>query len=334
MNFYVETILGGINMKFAIVGVPSSAGARALGQEKAPVAFRETKLVDRLREAGYEVIDYGDTESFCFVPDLQNPKAQNKSAVMKVCRLMANKIERVLRDNFNPIILGGDCTIAIGSLIGIVNVFPNIGLLYFDGDADLNTPETTTSGIFDGMVIAHIIGNRVKELSHLAKRYPILREENIALFGLNPASGYLDPPEIKFLESSSIVQFSTKTIRDAGVESAARQALEVLKSKVHKIFVHFDVDVINANDMPAADIPHTNGLTFNEVARALKIFVESDSFLGMEITEFNADKDQDHRLATKLTAFITSTFKFVFNTNTFKYPTINIKLDQPPMYQP
>lgn len=296
-------------MKLAIIGVPSSAGARALGQEKAPAALREAKLVERLREAGREVIDCGDTEFFRFIPDLQNPRAQNKFSVMNVCRLVADKVERALRYGFNPILLGGDCTIAIGSLTGIVNVFSNIGLLYFDGDADLNTPETTTTGILDGMVIAHVIGNGVKELSHLAKRYPILREENIALFGLNLASGYVDPPEIEFLKSSSIVQFSMETIRDSGVESAARQALETLKSKVDKIFVHFDVDVINVGDMPAADVPHPNGLTFNEAARALKIFAQSDSFLGMEVTEFNANKDPDHRLATRLTELITSTLR-------------------------
>lgn len=296
-------------MKLAIIGVPSSAGARALGQEKTPDTLREGKLAERLREDRHEVIDYGDTESFCFIPDLQNPKAQNKFVVMKVCRLVAKKVERALRDGFNPLILGGDCTIAIGSLTGIVNVFSNVGLLYFDGDADLNTPETSTTGIFDGMVIAHIIGNGVKELSHLAKRYPILREENIALFGLNLASGYVDPPEIEFLESSSIVQFSTKTIRNAGVESAARQALEALKSKADKMFVHFDVDVIDVGDMPAADVPHSNGLTLNEAARALKIFAQSDSFVGMEITEFNAEKDRDNRLANKLTELIISTLR-------------------------
>jgi len=296
-------------MKLAIFGVPSSAGARALGQEKAPAALREAKLIERLREAGHEVIDYGDTGSFRFIPDLQNPKAQNKFTVMKVCRLVANKVERALRDGFNPIILGGDCTIAIGSLTGIVNLFSNIGLLYFDGDADLNTPETTTTGIFDGMVIAHIIGKGVKELSHLAKRYPILREENIALFGLNLPSGYVDSPEIEFLEGSSIMQFSTKTIRDAGVESAARQALEALESNFDKIFVHFDVDVIDVSNMPAADVPHSGGLTFDEVARALNIFAQSESFLGMEVTEFNADKDRDHRLATKLTELIISALR-------------------------
>ena len=296
-------------MKLAVVGVPSSAGARNPGQEKAPAALREARLVERLREDGHEVVDYGDTESFCFVPDPQNPKAQNSKSVLEVCRLAADKVERVLRAGFNPIVLGGDCTIAVGSLAGIVDVFSNIGLLYFDGDADLNTPETTKSGIFDGMVLAHVIGKGDKDLSHLAERYPILREENVALFGLNLSSGYVDPPEIELLESSSIAQFSTKTIRDEGVEMIARQALKALESRVDKVFVHFDVDVIDLVDMPAADVPHLNGLTLNQTAKALKIFTQSKSFLGMEITEFNPDKDRENRLAAKLTESIISTLR-------------------------
>jgi len=291
-------------MNLAVVGVPSSIGARAVGQERAPAALREAKLVEKLREAGHEVTDFGDTESFSFAPDPQNPKAQNQSAVMKVCRLVTDKVERALRDGFNPIILGGDCTIAIGSLSGIVNVLPDVGLIYFDGDADLNTPETTVTGILDGMAIAYIIGKGYKDLSHLARRYPILREESIALFGLNLSSGYVDPPEIDFLRSSSIAQFSTKTIRNLGVESVARQAIETLRTQADKIFVHFDVDVIDASDMPAADVPHPNGLTYNDAARALGIFAHSDSFLGMEITEFNADKDRDRGLAARLTDLI------------------------------
>ena len=296
-------------MKLAIIGAPSSAGARALGQEKAPAMLREAKLIDGLREAGHEVKDYGDTEFSRFTPDLQNPKAQNKHSVLKVCRFVADKVERALRDGFHPILVGGDCTIAIGSLTGIVNVFTNIGLLYFDADADLNTPETTTTGILDGMVMAHVIGNGVKELSHLAKRYPILREENIAIFGLNRESGYVDPVEIEFLENSPIAQFSVKAIRDSGVESVAREALRTLESKVDRIFVHFDIDVITADDMPAVDVPHSNGLTYDEAARALKIFAKSDHFIGMEVTEFNADKDPDHQLAIRLTELITSAFR-------------------------
>jgi len=293
-------------MKLGIIGIPSSAGARNLGQEKAPAALREARLVKRLTEKGHEVIDYGDIASFRYVPDTLHPKAQNKSTVVKVCRLAAKKVERILQDGFRPIVLGGDCTIAIGSLAGIVSFFPNVGLVYLDADADLNTPETTPSGIFDGMVVAHIIGRGDKELSHMARRYPILREEQVLLFGLNPTSGYVDPPEIEFLKSSPIVQFPIDAIRRKGAEPAANEAIRALESRVDKIFVHLDVDFISGADMPAADVPHKSGLSFDEATSALKTFLQSNGFVGMEITEFNAQKDRRHRLANMLTELIAS----------------------------
>jgi len=92
------------------MGVPSSAGARAKGQEKAPAALRGVRLVEKLKEAGHKVIDYGDAESSHFILDLDDPKAQNKFAVAKVCRLVAEKVKRALDNGFNPIILGGDCS--------------------------------------------------------------------------------------------------------------------------------------------------------------------------------------------------------------------------------
>jgi arginase len=293
-------------MKIGILGVPSSAGARAVGQENCPASIREAKLIERLREAGHAVADYGNTESFKFASDPRNPKSQNKTLVTRVCKLVAERVARIVRDGANPIILGGDCTIAIGSVAGIVSVVPNVGLIYLDADTDINTPDTTPSGIIDGMVVSHIIGRGLKELSHMAKRYPILREENVVLFGFDPSSGFVDPPEIEFLKSSPITQFSIERIRKVGIESAAKQALKGLKQKVDKVFVHFDVDFINGVEMPAKDLLHPDGLTFNDAEKALKIFAGSEGFLGMELTEFNPTKDVDHRIAARLVDLIGS----------------------------
>jgi arginase len=293
-------------MKLGVIGIPSSAGGRSIGQEKAPRALREAGLIKRLAATGHEVVDYGDIPSFRFAPDAQHPRAQNGPTVLKVCKLVANKVAKVLLDGFWPVVLGGDCTIAIGSLAGMIDLFPNVGLAYLDADADLNTPETTPSGIFDGMVVAHIIGRGDKDLSHIAKRYPLLREEEILLFGLNPTSGYVDPPEIKFLETSPILRFPIDVIHRQGVESAAREALKGLETRVQKVFVHLDVDFIGGLDMPAADIPHKSGLSLDDATTALKTFLGSEGFAGMEITEFNAEKDKQGRFAKTLVELVAS----------------------------
>jgi arginase len=293
-------------MRIGIIGVRSSAGARAIGQENCPASLRDAGLIEKLVEAGHEVTDFGDTEVFRFRPDSSNPTSRNKNLVIKVCKIVTKKVEEILRNGSLPVILGGDCTVAIGSTAGIANVFPKTGLIYLDDDTDLNTPETTPSGIFDGMVVSHIIGRGVKELAHLANHYPALREENVALFGFDPSSGFVDPPEIEFLKNSKVAQFPIGRVRKLGAESAAKQALQELASRVERIFVHFDVDFINGKEMPAKDLIHPDGLTFRDAQLALKVFAESEGFVGIEITEFNPKMDSDRCMASRLVDLLTS----------------------------
>ncbi|HSG82867.1 MAG TPA: arginase family protein, partial [Gemmatimonadota bacterium] len=158
--------------RIGIVGVPSSAGARQTGQERAPWAFRQAGLVERLRSAGNPVTEYGDLPEVSFQPDQQRPKAQNLELVAEVANRLAERVEAIVRDDNLPVILGGDCTITLGVLAGMIRQAPDLDLLYFDGDLDLNTPDTTVSGILDGMVMAHILGEGVEALARLGPRYP------------------------------------------------------------------------------------------------------------------------------------------------------------------
>jgi arginase len=293
-------------MKIGIAGVPSSAGGRAAGVEKCPVALRDARLVQKLIASGNDVIDYGDIRKFEFVPDTNNPKAHNKSPVTNVCNLVARIVERILGENARPLILGGDCSIAMGSVAGIVNTIPRPGLMYLDADTDINTPETTPSGTFDGMVVSHIIGKGTEELSRMAKIYPMLKEENIVLFGFDPLSGFVDPPETEFLKCSQITQFPIEMIRKMGTETAAKQAFDILKKRADGIFVHFDVDFLNGNEMPAKDILHRDGLLFKDAETALRTFARGEGFIGMEITEFNPTKDTNHVAAKRLVDLLTS----------------------------
>jgi arginase len=190
--------------KIGIIGVPSSAGARQTGQEKAPRAFREASLVENLRSAGLAVTDFGDLPEVPFRPDEQNPKAQNLPLVVEVAERVANQVEAVVREDHLPMVLGGDCTIALGVLAGLIRNTPDLGLMYFDGDIDLNTPDTTESGIFDGMVMAHMTGRGVDTLARLGPRYPLMAEEDIALFGYNTEAGAIDAVEIEILQQSQM----------------------------------------------------------------------------------------------------------------------------------
>ena len=285
--------------KIALIGVPSSAGARKVGQEQAPQCLRAAGLVQRLQSSGHEVLDLGDLTPATFSPDTQNPKQQNLALVLGVIRQVAEAVDSAIANRAWPLVIGGDCTITIGVLAALGKHFDGLGMTYLDGDVDLNTPATTHSGIFDGMVLAHILGEGADELSHFGSRYPLLEEQNITLFGYSAEAGGLDPVEIELLQDTRMAKYPLEEIKDE-VGTAAARALSDLESRAENILGHFDVDVVDFDDFPAVDVPHKPGLSLSQAEEALGAFVGSRKSVGLVVTEFNAAMDSDGKLARQL----------------------------------
>jgi arginase len=262
-------------------------------------SFRHAGLIDSLRDRGLEVRDSGDLDHVEFKLDAENPKQQNLALVCDVARRVAEQVSAAAEDRARVIVIGGDCTITLGVLAGLIPHAPNLGLLYFDGDVDLNTPSTTTSGIFDGMVMSHITGGGAEALARIGPRHPLISEEKIVLFGYNVEAGCIDPPEIEKLAKSSMLQYPVPEIRE-NLEHVAIEALTRLESQVDRVLVHFDVDVMDHRDFPAADVLHEHGLSFDDAMAVLRIFTSSPKFAGLVITEFNSDRDEDGSLARRL----------------------------------
>ncbi|MCZ6726694.1 MAG: arginase family protein [Acidobacteria bacterium] len=292
--------------QFAIIGVPSSAGARLVGQEGAPSALRAAGLVSSLTDLGFGVIDHGDLARVESRPDPKNPRARNAGLVGRVARDVAAKVEAASGSGALPVILGGDCSITIGVLAGLLAQGSSLGLLYFDGDLDLNTPDTTPSGAFDGMVTAHILGRGDSQLARIGPRYPLLQESHVAYFGYNESAGAIDPPELLALERSAALRYPVEAIRE-DPRATAREALSTLESRVERILVHFDLDV---TDVPAVDVEHPNALPLDTAALILEIFLGSPKCAGLVVTELNvrldADGSQARRVANRLVQALAS----------------------------
>lgn len=289
--------------RIALIGAPSSAGARLVGQEQGPQSLRDAGLVQLLQSDGHEVVDLGDLAQASFAPDPQHPKQQNLSLVVSVLEQVASRVESALADGAWPLVIGGDCTVTIGVLAALAKHFPRLGMMYLDGDVDLNTPETTHTGILDGMVLAHVLGRGAEELSRFGSRYPLLEEKDITLFGYSTEAGGVDPVEIGLLENTRMAKYPMQEVRD-GVRDAATRALHDLEQKVDHILVHFDVDVVDVADFPAVDVPHDPGLGLLQVREALGIFLASEKSVGLVVTEFNAVRDSDKTLAPQLIELI------------------------------
>lgn len=199
---------------------------------------------------------------------------------------MAAKVEEVLLAGEFPLVIGGDCTIELGSLSGFLRAGQETALLYLDGGVDLRTPQTNPTGILDSMGVAHMVGELgvTEELARIGPRYPLMDDEEIVLFGYEP-----NPPEVGVLGRRSMPRFPAETIRGRAGE-AAGEALALLERSAERFVVHFDVDVIDFVDFPIADVPqHNAGLTFRETMECLEVFTASPRFAGLTVTEVNPD---------------------------------------------
>ena len=275
--------------RLALIGVPSSAGARRRGQERAPAALRAAGLLERLQAEGLDVADLGDLPAVSFRPDSEHPRQQNLPLVVDVALQTADRVNQAFASRRMLLVLGGDCSLSLGVIAGLLRDPLRLGLLYFDGDLDLNTPETTPSGVFDGMVMAHILGRGAPQLAGIGPRRPLLSEGDVVLFGYDVESGRIDPPELEVLEHSRMSRWPLALVH-ADAAAAARDALLHLESRSDAILVHFDVDVMN---FPAADVPHPHGLDPESAFAALRVFVTAPTCVGVLVTEFNPERDPD-----------------------------------------
>jgi arginase len=282
--------------KIALIGAASSAAAFAPGTEKAPAALRAAGLVERLKSAGYEVVDYGDCPPRLFADDDEHRRARNLPAIVAGLNDLKVHAEVAIKSGAFVLVLGGDCAQSIGLLTGARRYYKHLNLLWFDRDADLNTPATTPSGRIDGMVVAHIIGRGAPELVRFWSDAALVREPDVTLFGIER----LDSPEQEFLNKSPLRHVLASAIRSKGATAAAKAALTHVHADTREFILHLDLDVIDQEDLPAVNVPGSGGLRFDEVRSALTEFLSHKNLLGLDVAQFNPDKDPDGAAARKI----------------------------------
>ncbi len=289
--------------KIALIGAPTSAAALAPGHERAPAVLRAGGLIARLESAGYKVSDLGDCPAQVYQPDDEHPRARNLGPILACLNALRPMVELAVKSGALPLILGGDCTIALATVAAVRRYYSPVSLIYCDSDADLNTPATTPSGCVDGMVISHLIGRGAPELVRFWSEPPLVREPDIALFGV----GRLDPPEERFLARSPIRRYPVAEIQRQVTARTAEAALQRVHSSNKHLVLHLDVDTIAAEDFNATNFPGPGGLRLGEVRQALEIFAREPNLAAFEITVYNPERDPDGRQAQVVIDLIVST---------------------------
>jgi arginase len=282
--------------KIAIIGAPSSAAAFLPGSEKAPAALRAAGIVERLKSIGYEITDLGDCAPRLFADDEEHKRARNVPEIVASLNDLKPRAELGFKSGALVLVLGGDCTQIVALLTGARRYYKHVNLLWFDRDADLNTPASTPSGRLDGMGLASIIGKGSPELVRFWGEPPLVREPDALIYGLKR----VDPPEVEFLTRSPMRHVYAADISLHGAEKSAHDSLAHLHADTREFMVHVDLDVIAQEEFPAVNVPDSGGLSYAEVRSSFVEFLKQKNLLGLDIAQYNPDKDPDGSGAKKV----------------------------------
>ena len=270
-----------------VIGVPTSAGAFSPGQEQAPAALRAAGLIGKLRDAGVDVRDHGDGELWRWRPDRENRRAQNSGRVAEIVHETAERVGDAIGAGEATMVLGGDCTVGIGTVAGHVASGESVAVVYFDTHADLNVPESVREGTLDWMGMAHMLAEdgAVRELVEVGARVPLLRPEQVLLFAWGPQQA--TRREREAIERLPIEVIPVAEVR-ADPSAAAARALDSFGVRADRLLVHFDVDVVDFTDTPLSEnVGRNEGLAYDDAARALDVLLRSPRLAGLTITELN-----------------------------------------------
>jgi arginase len=282
-----------------ILGVPLGFGAGKRGSGLGTRTIRQTKvrgqkLTEHITELGYKVSDYEDLDlPRPLETSAEHPKflTEYRESVKKIIPAVKN----ILENNELPIILGGDHCIALPTFSAIQSHFHSkneeVGLIWFDAHADMNTPETSPSGNLHGMPLAHLLGYGLPELVNLEGFAPKINPKYIAHIGARD----LDQGEKELIRELGINCWTMHEIDRYGMNKCIEEAIEVASQAPNGFAVTFDVDSLDPNDAPGSGTLVRGGFSYREAHLALERIAETDKMVSFEIVEVNPMLDRDNR---------------------------------------
>ncbi|MFW6089009.1 MAG: arginase family protein [Gemmatimonadota bacterium] len=290
----------------AVLDAPSSIGIRpyddggARRLDLAPRALRDRGLVERLHAR-----DLGAVEPPPY-RDFVRPAGgvRNEREVADYSMLLAQRVASALRGDAFVVLLGGDCSIVLGALLGAASGGRGRpGLAYVDGHADFATPATSRSGSAANMCLAMAVGRGDMELARLGNTRPLVDERNVALLGRR------EDPDEQFsgealLARSAILDLPVRELRESGPAAAADRALERLTDATDGFWIHCDADVLDPAVMPAVDSPEPDGLNLDELVALLRPLAQHPRALGLQLTIYDPRLDPDGACAGRLAAVL------------------------------
>src|ERR1700691_1438699 len=284
--------------KKRIIGVPMDLGASRRGVDMGPSALRVAGLQARLRQLGRHVEDIGNVS----VPQPEEQPYGEKRAryldeIASACKGLADAVKKSLDEDFTPLVLGGDHSVAVGTTAGTAAHFhkksKRIGVIWLDAHGDMNTPESSPSGNVHGMPLASIMGYGADELVMLGGFKPKAEPGNIVIVGARD----LDAQERKIAKKSGIHVFTMRDIDERGVREVMSDALKYAMDDTAGIAVSLDMDFVDPSDAPGVGTPVRGGVTYREAHLAMEMIADSEAMASLEVVEINPIIDEHNRTA-------------------------------------
>ena len=277
-------------------------GAGRRGVDMGPSAIRHAGLHDLIRRLGHDVRDAGDVVSpVAESLPVSSDGLRYLDEIIACCTALADRVERVARTGGFPLVLGGDHSIAMGTLAGICRVAERVGILYFDAHGDFNTPESSPSGNIHGMPLAVAIGLGDARLTRLGPRSPMVMPEDVVLVGVRD----VDPDEARLIKAHRIPTFTLRDVDERGMRAVVIDGLASLGERCDWLHVSFDMDVVDPRFAPGTGTPVEGGITNREAHLAMEMLADTGLVRSFEVVETNPMLDAGNttgQLAARLAA--------------------------------
>lgn len=271
-----------------LIGFPMDLGSGRRGVDMGPSALRIAGLENKLTQLGYKVEDTGDINiEIMEKQKVADPKLKYLNEILKTSRTLAARVEKVLEQKKFPLCLGGDHSMALGTIAGISSYCKKnkltLGVIWIDAHADMNTDKTTPSGNIHGMPLAASMGLGYLELVNLGGFAPKLKPENCAIIGARS----IDVEERVNIKRLNPIIYTMSDVDKLGIHRIISRVLKQFKQTVDHIHVSFDVDSVDPNFAPGVGTPVPGGLNYREAHLLMEAIAECGCMSSLEIAEVN-----------------------------------------------
>ncbi len=296
-----------MNKTIEIIGAPCAFGQRKLGVNMGPDAMRYAGLVERIEAIGHNVEDKGNIDSPMI--DMKKYRSEqegglrNLEEVKVFCETLCDEVDQTIQSDKFPLVLGGDHSIAIGTISGVKRHYDNLGVIWYDAHGDLNVADSSPSGNIHGMPLRALIGDGHEDLVNIGGYQNKVKVENIVLIGMRD----LDEGEKQYIKEVGIKTYTMADIDKLGMKAVIEETLDYLKD-TDGIHLSLDVDALDPVETPGTGTTVPGGITYRESHLAMEILHGSDAITSMELVEVNPLIDINNKTADQAVRLLGSFF--------------------------